>query len=500
MAAIRIPLRTAIALTLAVALVAGALAAPAVHADSPIAQPSLPLGHAGRWITDASGRVVIVHGLNQVMKIAPYEPSQDGFGDADAAFLAAAGFNAVRLGVIWAAVEPQPGVYNDAYLASIRETVSTLARHGIVSLLDLHQDLYSDTFQGEGAPDWAVQTGGLPNPSDGFTWDYFLNPALEHAFDAFYANAPGPGGVGLADRFAATWAHVAAYFRGNPDVLGYELLNEPFPGTIWETCLLPVIGCPAADARITALYRKVDAAIRAVDPSTLVWYEPNGLFGLGAVTDLGSIGDPNAGFAFHDYCSLVPLTNSNLGCDPVDDAVFAHAARYVQGHGVAELETEFGATNAADNLNAMVRRADSNMVGWLEWAFTGNDITSIDSAAQALVYDPSQPPVGANVNSAKLDILAEPYPQLVSGTPLSYGYQPASGTFTLTYSTERADGAGAFAAGSETDVALPEIQFPNGYAVAADGAAVASAPDAPLLRLRSVPGTATVSVTVTPLP
>jgi endoglycosylceramidase len=38
--------------------------------------------------------------------------------------------------------------------------VTTLASHGIVSLLDFHQDLYNEAFQGEGAPAWAVQQAG----------------------------------------------------------------------------------------------------------------------------------------------------------------------------------------------------------------------------------------------------------------------------------------------------------------------------------------------------
>src|ERR1700758_2456163 len=71
--------------------------------------PILPLGHVGRWMTDSAGRVVVLHGLNQVYKVPPYEPSADGFGDDDAAFLAANGFDAMRVGVIWAGVEPRPG-------------------------------------------------------------------------------------------------------------------------------------------------------------------------------------------------------------------------------------------------------------------------------------------------------------------------------------------------------------------------------------------------------
>ena len=76
--------------------------------------PTLPLTQAKTWITDAQGRVVILHGLNQVFKMAPYEPSADGFGADDATFLQANGFDAVRVGVIWSAVEPRPGSYDDS--------------------------------------------------------------------------------------------------------------------------------------------------------------------------------------------------------------------------------------------------------------------------------------------------------------------------------------------------------------------------------------------------
>src|SRR6185312_15985096 len=131
--------------------VAGLLAAPGAQAaPGDVGLAVGGLGQVGRWMTDSTGRVVVLHGLNQVFKVAPYEPSADGFGDDDAAFLAANGFDAVRVGVIWAAVEPRPGHYDNAYLASIAATVHTLAEHGIVSLLDFHQDLYNEKFQGEG--------------------------------------------------------------------------------------------------------------------------------------------------------------------------------------------------------------------------------------------------------------------------------------------------------------------------------------------------------------
>src|SRR5436190_19644062 len=92
-----------------------------------------PPGHAGRWITDPQGRVLLPHGLNMVNKLKPYAPAATGFGDDDARFLARNGLNVVRLGVIYTAVEPQPGVYDNAYLAEVAKTVATLGRRGVYS-------------------------------------------------------------------------------------------------------------------------------------------------------------------------------------------------------------------------------------------------------------------------------------------------------------------------------------------------------------------------------
>jgi Cellulase (glycosyl hydrolase family 5). len=477
----------------AVLLVAQGVPPPAGAASSGLAATGL--SQSGRWITDASGRVVVLHGLNQVFKVPPYEPSADGFGDDDAAFLAANGFDAVRVGVIWAAVEPQPGVYDDAYLASIASTVRTLAAHGIVSLLDFHQDLYNEAFQGEGAPAWAVQTGGLPNPSLGFPGNYLGNPAEWHAWDAFWRNAPGPDGVGLQDHYAHAWAHVAAYFAHDPAVAGYEIMNEPWPGTLGERCAVPLVGCPVFDAgALTSFYRKVDAAIRAVDTTHTVYFEPNVLF---TQSDAGYVrppADARAGFAFHDYCSTLTILNNNTLCPQQDALTVGSANRYAQAHGVPPLMTEFGATTLLDNLSELVALADRNRVGWLEWAYTGNDKTSASPDGQALVLDPSKPPTGANVLWPKLKVLAEPYPQVVAGTPTSWSF--SGGTFTLVYSTARADGHGAFGAGAETDVAVTAVQYPSGYRVSVTGARVLSAPGATTLRLANS-SAPTVKVTIT---
>lgn len=108
--------------------------------------------HAGRFLVDAQGRALTVHGFNMVAKLPPYTAQSVGFGDDDARFLAANGFNVVRLGIMWSAAEPEPGRYDQAYLDEIAETVRVLARHRIYTLIDFHQDAYSEPVGGQGFP------------------------------------------------------------------------------------------------------------------------------------------------------------------------------------------------------------------------------------------------------------------------------------------------------------------------------------------------------------
>lgn len=465
----------------------------ALSGSAKAAGPPRPLSHAGRWITDASGRVVILHGTSMVYKVPPYYPGAAGFGADDAAFLKSIGFNAVRVGVIWKALEPEPGVYDDSYLGQIAATVKLLAAQGIASLLDFHQDLFNERFQGEGAPDWAVQDGGLPaQPQLGFPANYYSMPALQRALENFWANSPGPGGVGLQDRFAEAWRHVAQRFAGNPAVLGYEIFNEPFPGKGFLPCY-SASGCPEFDAQLTAFYRKVDAAIRSADPRTLVWYEPNVLFNFGAVTHVAPIGDPRTGFAFHAYC----LENEQRGCASHATTI-ENAEQYAVSTGDALAMTEFGATDSVLDLHEVVALADQHMVPWFEWMYCGcsDPTTAAAPRAQAMVYDPSKPPTGANVARKTVGALAEPYPQAIAGTPRSWSFDRTSRTFELQYATRAASGRRSFPVGSLTEIATPALKYPSGYHVRVNGGAVVSAPDAAVLRIASCRRSGSVSVKV----
>ena len=494
------------------ALSALALMAPATS----LAEPTAPLGHSGRWITDAKGRVVILHGVNMVYKRPPYFPAATGFDEEDAAFLEHNGFNTVRLGVIYAGVEPSPGTYDEGYLNQIASTESMLARHGIFSQIDFHQDMYNERYQGEGWPDWAVQDDGLPNvPLAGFPNNYFSNGALIRAFDNFWANVPGPGGVGLQDRYAAAFGRVAQRFAQSRHTLGFDLLNEPWPGSAFVSCFVPV-GCPVFDGQSLApFYSRVISRIRAAEPQKLVWYEPNVIFNFGADTRLPSPGDGAAGLSFHVYCATGQLALPGLGsltCPQLDELVFQNAERRSQATGDALLLSEFGAVDDLDRIGLNVREADEHMVSWQYWHYCEClDPTTSGPGIQAVVVDPSQPPTGANVKQAKLDALARPYPQLIAGTPSGYGFDEATRRFHLAYSTRgpagkrfktrRVKGKKRVVRrkSPETEIFVGGGHYPGGYRAVAKGGGIASKPGKRVLRVIACPGRSQVDVTVTPM-
>jgi len=215
-----------------IAIVLALSAAPAVRADDgAVATPAEPIAHAGRWMTDATGRVVIVHGVNVASKWLPAYPAALGFDEDDAALLTTVGLNAVRLTVERYAVEPTPGHFDDAYVAHIGDTLDLLARHGIMGLVDFHQDEYGPVFFDNGFPDWMTMTDGLPNLYEvGFPVQYFVNPALERAYDHFWHNDVGPSGRRLQTDDARILAHVAGLLRSHAGLLGYEIMNEPWSG------------------------------------------------------------------------------------------------------------------------------------------------------------------------------------------------------------------------------------------------------------------------------
>src|SRR5262249_37213495 len=125
-------------------------------------------------LVDASGRTVLLHGVNVRIQ-GIFDVALDGgrtpflqvppFTLDDAKHIRAVGFNALRLALNWSGLEPTDGGgFVDAYLDRVAAVVDACKTAGLYVLLDLHQDGYSKELSGDGAPLWAI----VPPPSKAY--------------------------------------------------------------------------------------------------------------------------------------------------------------------------------------------------------------------------------------------------------------------------------------------------------------------------------------------
>lgn len=460
---------------LAMAVVVVSMGSAPAHAAEAPALPS-PIGHQGRWLTDADGRVLLVHGVNLVAKVEGETPAEMGFGDDDAAWLADHGFDVVRLGLTAGSVMPSPGVIDTAYLASFRDTIDTLTDHGLLVLVDLHQDGWGPSLGDDGFPEWMTITNGAIDTNTTFPLYYITNPAIQAAFDSFWNDEVGPGGVTLQARAGAIFAALADMVGDNPGVLGYDLLNEPWPGTVWAPCATDPAGCPEQDVALDAFHSRMTDAIRGVDGERLVFGEPYVLFNFGtAPTNIGLPGsDPRSGMSYHMY----PL-------DPASEpAVQDFAIQWADASCGALLNTEWGATNDVVALDRQADELDESLVPWIFWAYNEN-----------LVRGMTQPIGPATVNQPVVDALVRPHPRAVAGTPLLQEYDNATQVFRFAASTAPVHG-GTFGSGTASEFQVAANAYPSGYQVRVEGGTVTSAPNASVLTVQADEGADQFSVTV----
>lgn len=235
------------------------------EAAGPFAPLSTRCGH----LVDAQGRVVVVHGINArvdgVFDVAldmgrvalqPIPP----FTADDAASMRALGFNVLRLPMQWSGVEPVDGAdFDAAYLDRVAAVVDLARAAGLLVLLDLHQDAYSKEIGEDGAPRWAI----VPAPEQllgGPLTDLAArrtSAQVLRAFATFFGD--GAEGERLRGRYARMAAAVAARFRGDAAVLGYEIFNEPV----------------ALESQVLRLNAQVAQAMREADPGHLIVFEPD---------------------------------------------------------------------------------------------------------------------------------------------------------------------------------------------------------------------------------
>ena len=429
-----------------------------------------------RQMKDGSGRSVIFHGVNVVYKVDPYIPDRNNFDaqlsltDKELDDLVNWGFNFVRLGVMWEAVERAPGQYNMTYLDDVENLITRLGERGIYTLVDMHQDILARKICGEGLPNfyavdlptqceggtfpWIVQSLGICKSisSYGYRYDsdgnpliedcqknnfagYYPSPESTELFERIYYNkAP----YYLQDKFVSYWKAVAQRFAGNPYIVGYDPLNEPFPANIFADPSLFLVPGKFDTVGLQPLFNRTFVeAYKPADESKIMFFEPTqfpdtmGVLG-GIVWNLGFTTPPGG-----EIGSSVHVLNDHTYCCQLDPAVCAtgepnpaykdkceewHAKRLAvrdqdaQRLGVPLFISEFGAclnsSVCIEEINQVGDSCDEHLAGWAYWQMKNfADLTTSAGTGSEGFYNND-----GSLQDGKVKALARTYLQATQGT------------------------------------------------------------------------------------
>lgn len=174
------------------------------------------------------------------------------------------GFNVVRLPIFWAQLEPSNGRYGIAYVDMIVKITDLAEQKGMYIVVDMHQDRM------KGFPSWILaKFKGTDQAALGF-WS---NPTLQ-------------------GELIKAWSSLALRLKEEKAIFGYDLLNEPYGGSIPWQDFAPILN---------EFYTKLISEIRSVDLRHAILFEPvEGTCILGEHIALKPEGD-NIIFSPHTY-------------------------------------------------------------------------------------------------------------------------------------------------------------------------------------------------------
>ncbi|KAI9336003.1 endoglycoceramidase [Zopfochytrium polystomum] len=410
--------------------------APATLPASATALPKIT-GFDGAHFIDERGRARVLRGTNVVVKGFPWHPDTSpgadpsiSFNKDDVNLLAKLGTTAIRLGVMWPGLEPVRGQYNTTYLDVMR---------GIVEI-----DVLSEKFCGEGVPLWAAQPDGsvfdalaFPVPvqlakydldSNGVptgsqcgqhNWaDYQFAYATGSAYENLYKNHDG-----LLDAFIGYWKAVATTFKGYTNILGYEIMNEPWAGNVVTNPLLLVPG--TADlVNLQPFHDAVAAAIRPIDPTTLIMYESvtwdNFYVGFSHPPN----SDPKTVLSFHYYNpgpNIISLT------DTINDRI-NDARRLGSGVIMSEFDMGWGDGANVGKIRDTAAATENYFLSYMGWTYVE-------------YLNPWNPMAGLrNLNGTvrvpMAQVWSRPYATAIPGAPQSMSYNDTAAVFKLSFTAD----------------------------------------------------------------
>eukprot|EP01116_Phalansterium_solitarium_P023997 TRINITY_DN8650_c0_g1_i1.p1 TRINITY_DN8650_c0_g1~~TRINITY_DN8650_c0_g1_i1.p1 ORF type:complete len:444 (-),score=146.12 TRINITY_DN8650_c0_g1_i1:257-1588(-) len=403
--------------------------------------PAIRVDSEHNGFVDAYGRVRIFHGLNIVYKNPPYYPTTLVTDEA-LDFYEEMGFTMARLGVLWIGAEPARGTFDESYLNASSAVAASLAQRGMYSLIDSHQDILSPKFCGDGTPMWAAvpapdakpfaepifaqqpidNNTGYPTECGEHAWaSYYFTEQCSTAFQNIYDNYDG-----LRDAFVGFWQRLAGQFANQSNILGLELMNEPWAGDVYKNPLLLIPGV-ADRVNLQPMYDQLNEVIRAVWPDYTIFYEP-------VTWDVSPVGfDHVPGGAkfvdrsvlsWHFYCWIFDNNMKPVDwtlCNSLQGDFFDVRKGDVKRLGGAGFLTEFGLCDATSpdgirECTSVMEAADRHLDSWSYWdAFELWNTTSNSP-------NPGDPTV-----------FSRTYAYAIAGRPLAMSFDAATGNFSLSF-------------------------------------------------------------------
>ena len=391
------------------------------------------------FVRDPQGRTVILRGVN--LAGAHKSPPYFGFHQPDDYVRVSRdwGMNALRFLVVWAAIEPQKGVYDDAYLDAVAQRMDWARDAGLLVVLDMHQDVYGEGFGvGDGAPKWTCDASHYASFVPANPW--FLDYA---SFDVFSCYQGFWNSDDLQRHYAAAWRAVAKRLAAYDDVVvGFDMMNEPF--------------CAFEAAQLQPLYERVVREVRAEAPRWVAFTEPASSRNLGGHTELAHLAYDGVVYAPHSYDRDAESGN---GFDPSHrDALLANVkalADEARGLGAALWIGEYGGSadspGIAAYMTAQYDAAGAVAAGSMYWDYEkggGYGLLDANGAEQ----------------HALTDVITRPFPERVAGDPIAWSFDATTSTFTMSWHPDAHVTA-------PTIVSVPARVYPNGYDVACGGCA-----------------------------
>ncbi|MFC5181045.1 cellulase family glycosylhydrolase [Actinomadura harenae] len=379
-------------------------------------------------IVDAAGRQVLLRGVN-VNQLVDFYAGRPGFpatrplGEDDFRQMAGLGFDVVRLGVSWSAIEPSPGRYDQSYLGRVDQAIAWARANDMYTVLDMHQDGWSNapTPRGascpagtsrmdgyDGAPTWATHADGAPRCQ--FT-GRDISPAGDRAFTNFYYDRDG-----VQTRLVDTWGMLAARYGTDPSVAGFDPLNEPGFGEQAPVTSTLLLG---------RFYDRVLERIRSAEARPHLFFAEPSIFWSGTGFDpmpRGSFtGDPDVVFAPHLYAESITM-DASLGLPAITSVEhgFTLASRIARN--IPVWSGEWGYWGSEQSIHDKIRRyaaqEDRHGIGGAFWVWKqacgdpqngaepiGNALNKVDCATgKDLPRD-----------SVTVETLSRAYPRAVPG-------------------------------------------------------------------------------------